>query len=406
MSAREAITALASFLFVAGSLLCAGALAKEKVHRPAQQRGIAASAHESRSATLPFDEVLDLYRLKDGAGHVGEQQPPVDAIAQRLEIDGRVLDVLADKRWVDVPLLERATETVLEDLPVIKGAVLAVMDGRLRFIANRKSRFNFAVGISTMAAVDGNLRTASIVTAGAALVRCRLGFDSSILKLASEIFDRHGDVVIVLVRDNRCALRWQQRNDYVEPGTMLIDAPLADPVIPTAHASIVSTLEGDHLLRVAYALRFVGRQSIEFELPRGHVLVRAYLNGRPIAANDEPGNIKLDVFAAHAGETGADLEFVLAANDRDYLLSGQLSLALPRPSWLVLKRAPAGRVLLHVDERHLVAGQNIARAKYVYDIWSPGKVLHFHQFVVHRSTPPLTLEYAVSLEGEYFRTGG
>lgn len=39
---------------------------------------------------------------------------------------------------------------------------------------------------------------------------------------------------------------------------------------------------------------------------------------------------------------------------------------------------------------------------YVHDIPTPGKQLHFRQFLVHRATPTLTLDYTVALDGHYF----
>ena len=274
------------------TLLCVAASSTAGAKRAARQKTeIATPASPSvpvvaapllpRSATLPLRELLDLYRQQERSKQ--QAPPPVDAIVQRLEIDARVLDkaltarisisveVLADKRWVAVPLLELGKHTVLDDLPSVNGAALVVVDGQLQLVANHKGRFEFVVGVSSSAALDGVRRLASIAFAGATLARCRLGFDQSIFKLTSEVRDTHADFVTLHTHNNRCVVQWQQRDEYLAPSDLAVSAPEAEPVIPTAHASIVSTLEGEHILRVAYALRFTGRKPIEFELPPGHV---------------------------------------------------------------------------------------------------------------------------------------
>ena len=374
-----------------------------------------------RSATLPFNEVLELYRHQDRTKQIKKQIPPVDAILERLEINGRILnhtltakafiniEVLADKRWVSAPIMNLGVNTVIEALPNIKGGALVITDGQLRLVTKRKGRFNFEIGMSSTAVLDGDTRSVDIVFANATLARCNIGFDPSVFKLTGEIRERNGDVATLNARGNRCNVSWQHRKEYIAPSEITANAPEAEPVIPTAHASIVSTLEGEHILRIAYNLRFTGRKPITFKLPKGHRLLRAYLNGRPIAASAEQDNIELEVFAARAGQNGGELELVLAATDRDYLLSGILPLALPRPSW----RTNALHLSAHLPaafDYNWTSGtlspvKKSPTKKYVYDIPEPGKALHFRQFLVHRSTPSLTLEYAVSLEGHYFRGG-
>ena len=376
---------------------------------------------EHRTATLPFNEVLELYRHQDRTRQVEKQIPPVDAILERLEINGRILnhaltatasiyiEVLADKRWVSAPIMDLGVNTVIEEMPNIKGGALVIVEGQLRLVTKHKGHFKFDVGMSSTALVKGDTRSVSIALASATLARCKIGFDPSIFKLTGDVRERKGDVATLNVRDNRCNISWQHRNEYIAPSEITASAPEAEPVIPTAHASIVSTLEGEHILRIAYHLRFTGRKPIKFKLPKGHVLLKAYLNGRPIAASAEQGHINLEVFAARAGQAGGELELVLAATDRDYLLSGNLPLALPQPSW----RTNALHLSAHLPAAFdytwtsgtLSPVKKSPNIKFVYDIPEPGKALHFRQFLVHRSTPSLTLEYAVSLEGHYFRGG-
>ena len=235
--------------------------------------------------------------------------------------------------------------------------------------------------------------------AGATVARCRLGFDPS-FKLTSEVRDGHGDVVTLHTHNNRCAVQWQHRAEYLAPSGRVVNAPEAEPVIPTAHAS---PLEGEHMRRMAYALRCAGRKLIEFELPPGHVLLRAWLNSRPIAASAQQGPIEIEVFAARAGQIGGALELVLSASDRDYLRAGRLALVLPRPSWRTTELTLSAHLPAAFDcawtSGTLSPAKSSFEGKYVDDLPLPGQALYFRQFLVHRSTPSLTLEYAVSLGG-------
>ena len=371
------------------------------------------------SVTMPLHEVLELYRQHDQAEKVEEQHPPVNAVVQRIKIAGRILDqavtaiisisleVLSDTQWIVIPLLEIGEHTVLDELPMIHGAVLAVTNGQLQLITKNKQHFEFEVGVSSVAQLQNGERSASIGFAGATLAQCQLSYDASIFQLLSTIKDHHGEVVTLHARNNRCDFKWQQREEYIAPETVTAKTVEAESVIPTAHASLVSTLEGEQILRIAYALRFAGRKSIEFEMPDGYALVRAYLNGQPIATSTQRGKLTLEVFAARAGQIGGKLELVLAAKDRDYLLSGTLPLVLPRASWRTNELHFSTHLPAAFDYRWtngtLSPAKTSPTTQYVYDIPAPGKALHFHQFLVHRSTPSLTLEYAVSLEGKYFR---
>ena len=82
---------VAAVLTLLCSLLTSGASASAKQPMPLRVP-LQVPEPPLRSATLPFNEVLELYRHKDRSEVDEEQAPPVDAIVQRLEIDGRVLD--------------------------------------------------------------------------------------------------------------------------------------------------------------------------------------------------------------------------------------------------------------------------------------------------------------------------
>lgn len=375
-------------------------------------------ATSTGSATLSLEEVLKLYRDRAQEPE-DEAPPPVDAVVQKLDLRGRVLEdslevhaavqikILRKDRWVSVALLDVDDATRLVDVPDIDGAALAVVDGQLHLIARRSGRFEFEVGVASQAVIDGTSRTASISVAAATFVRCRLGFDATLFEPDASTGDVQGDLVTVTPRGNRFDVKWRHRSPPRPTGQATGAAPEAEPVIPTAHASVVSTLEGEHLLRAAYTLRFTGRKPITFDLPPGHRLIRAYLNARPVPVVSNDQQVSFEVFAARAGQAGGSLELVLAASGRDYLLSGRLPLVLPRPSWRINELYLSAHLPNVFDytwtNGTLSPVERSPATQFVFEIPTPGKRLHFRQFLVHRSTPALTLEYAVSLDGHYFK---
>ncbi len=382
--------------------------------------GARAEGAVEASATLPLARVLELYR--EHAEDPEPPRPPVDAVVERLDIRGRVLEdsldldaslsveVLAEEGWTTVPLLTLGGATYVEQVPRLDGATLATVDGELHLIARRAGRYDFTVALASVASAEGAMREASVSFPGATLARCRLAYDPALFELAGESGIVEGEAVVLEPRDNRFRIAWRHRTAGMQAAGTTTAAPEAEPVIPSAHASIVSTLEGEHILRAAYRLRFAGRKPITFELPAGHTLVRAYLNGRPIAPRVEAQTAAFEVFAARAGQAGGELELVLSASDRAYLLSGRLPLALPRPSWRTNELRLSAHLPAVFDYRWTSGTLSPMDAPvdaspaiaYVHDIPTPGKQLHFRQFLVHRTTPTLTLDYTVALDGHYF----
>ena len=364
------------------------------------------------SATLPLDEVLTLFReneqLKDA-----QPRPPVTAALQRIDLQARLLDeavtstarfegvVLADG-WVRLPLLAVDEHTQLSRMPVLTDSALTVLDGYLSLITNRSGPFQLEVGFLQRAVVDGVSRRARISFADAAVVTGELVFDTGLFSVAGASGAEHK----LYPDDGVFQLGWLRTAESRPDVTAKDVVPDIEAVIPTAHASLVSTLEGTHIVRVLYRLRFAGRERIRVQLPAGQRLERAYLNGVAVAVDTDADMLELEAAAANAGEEGGTLELVLHSAGNRYLLSGELHVPLPAASWRVDQLFLTTHLPPVFDYRwtggSLSPAASVPTASYTYDIPTPGKRADFHQFLVHTATPSLSLGYDVSLEGYYF----
>ena len=400
------------------ALLTIGLVALSHAAGP-QSRATGASAESS--ATLSLDTVLNLYRENEEMKEQRPSAPPVPAVVQSIEIEGRILDegvlldtrivveVLADDEWVSVPLFDIDDDTVLQKVPDVRHGAVANMAGQLRLVTNKKGRFDLKLRLLKRAKADGDNRRAAFKYSRATFATFRVNFDAELFSLLSESEPAGADGYLIYPLHNEFSVDWRRRaNVAVEPAEVLAK-PELEPVIPTATASLVSTLEGEYLLRVHYDLQFDGREPISFELPEGQSLVRAYLNRVVVPVEADGRTIRLDVEPVQAGQTGGELELIVASRGNGYLLSGERSIELPSASW----RTNELYLTAHLPTVFEYAWSNgtlspvehAPKVKYVYDIPTPGRRLTFKQFLVHESTPLVNLGYDVSLDGHYFKAG-
>ena len=383
--------------------------------RPAQAESAAAPAE----ATLPLNEILRLYRERDEAEaqKKKEPRPPIAATLDRVDLQGRLLataldlraeielNVLSGEEWVDLPLLRVGGNTHVSGLPRVQGGVLSVRDGQLRFLSKRVGRYHFEVSMVERAQEDELGHRIALEHGGATLARLRVHYDPSLFRLLGEDHLRDSEGALIFAEDNVFSLAWQT---LAEPQTRpTAKAPAAEPVITRAHAASVSTLEGERITRVLYELELTGRQRIELELAEGERVERAYLNGLPVPIEDRDGRLALEVAPSQAGKEAATLELVIGASGLDFTLSGELGFRLPRTSW------PINELFLdvylpqvfHYTWRggSLSPVESGPPARFSHRVPVPGSRHSFHQFLVTRSAPDLTLSYAVNLEGHYYR---
>ncbi|MEO1369635.1 MAG: hypothetical protein AAFX50_20845, partial [Acidobacteriota bacterium] len=238
-------------------------------------------------ASLPLEDVLELYRERDAAVATSERaqpvQPPVDAVLDRVELRGRLLDdaleltakvrltLLAEDRWVKLPLLDLGPGTQLGQLPAtIRGAALTVEGDTLVAIAKKGGgdpvSFSFELSWLERATLDGEGRRARIVTGPATLRSLRVDVDESLFRLDGGNVQRESeDFRIFPAPDGGFDVRWRRLRPKAD--AKVVSRPPVEPVVTRAHLSTVATLEGEVHHRLRYDLRFEGKRELVVELP-------------------------------------------------------------------------------------------------------------------------------------------
>ncbi len=381
----------------------------------------ATAAQEVPMASLPLEEILRLYKENE-AGQVSEEAPPpFPATVNKIELSGRLLEeaielearfevvVLGDGEWVSVPLLKRGGSTTLSTLPRVGNAVLAIDGEHLSLITRHRGIYSFEVGFVEKARAEGRRRTVVIDYGAATLARLRLDLDQGLFRLENAIAAEQGDGMRVDPDDGRFTVAWQRIAELPGPKPQAVERPPIEAVVTTAHGSAVSTLEGKAILRLFYNLRFEGSRTLAFELPPDLVLERLYRNGVAVPFAVDGTRLELEVEPRRPGDQSATAELVLESDHGGYNLSGGLMFELPGVSW------PVNELYFDV---HLPAvfnytwtGGSLAPVEespdtsFAYAIPRPGKRLTFHQYLISKSSPSLRLDYAIDLEGKYFREG-
>jgi hypothetical protein len=375
---------------------------------------------ETGKAMLPLDEVLRLHRETEKAKRKPKKvPPPMHATIHRLDMSGRLLDgaidltasfevvVLENGDWVSVPLLEHDGTMHLSSLPQIKDGYFAVEDGYLRFMTQHKGVYSFDVSLLKQAERSDQRRLVRLGYEHAALAICRVTFDEGLFHLRNDERLERSEGVLLFPEDNAFTIEWERLARAVEIKKRTAPPPAIESIVTRAHASAVSTLEGRHVIRVRYDLRFAGTESIEIEVPRGLTVERAYVNGVSAPVEMEDETLPIEVLPVREGDQSAVLELVLISTHGSYFLSGSFEVTLPRVTW------PINELFLSVhlpqvfnynwSGGSLSPVAEVPAVSYTYDVPVPGKSLAFHQHLISASAPNVTLDYAVDLEGHYYR---
>ena len=195
---------------------------------------------ETRTATLPLDDILRLYQEIDQLREPTEKKLPVRATVQRIDLDGQLLEnavniqatvqviVLADAEWTEVPLFEVDSDTHISILPDIPEAVLVQMNNTLSFL--------------------------------------KLRFDSNYIALKeNNIQSVTSDGVFIYPHNNQYQLQWENKRITTDPAaTSMANKAEIESVVKIAHASVISTLEGKLIYSILYKLHFTGEKKISF----------------------------------------------------------------------------------------------------------------------------------------------
>jgi len=378
-----------------------------------------AAATAVGEAKVPLERVIEWVRASETAQGSQTTPPPLAASLQSIELEGSVLQdaldlgvhleavVLSDREWTRLELLKLGPGSHLAELPRVAGGMLALEGDTLVLITQQAKRYAIDLRLMQRAERKGELRTASIQVPGSAPAELRLRFAPELLRLEQAPVRQDAEGALFLPEQGRFEVAWQPLVEAVDTSAELAPPAAADPTIPKARASSVSTLEGARITRIAYDLSFSGPREIRFELPEGDRVQYAYLNGRSVPFQVEGSSLRLNVSPARSGGDRASLELVLAREVPNFLLSGTLNVRLPTPAW------PVSELVLdvHLPDvfEYAWTGGSLSPAEsgklptFVYEIPRPGKRLSFRQYLVRRAAPDVSLRYAVDLDGRYFR---
>jgi hypothetical protein len=375
---------------------------------------VAAGAEENGTATLPLEEVLRLHR--EAKKEPPAERPPVAATVDRLALKARLLGdgvhlqahfqvTSLDDGWVEIPLIKLGAALSIASLPDVEDATLSASGGRLKLLTRKAGSYSFDVDFVGLAKQNGRVQTFETSYEGATLAVLHVEYDENLFALMGAAGPKDADGVVLYPRDNRFTIAWQALRPTAA-STKVVKRPPLEPVIARAHASVISTLEGNAVVRVLYELRCEGAQRLAVEIPEQQKLDKVYLNGASIPFAVTGSMLNLEVSPARTGDASGQLELVLSAPLGSYNLSGQLRFSPPRASWPITEMF----VRLHlpsVFNYGRVGGsmESIADAPEVgfsYQLPAPGKELRFHQFLISSSTPLVLVKYDVDLSTSYY----
>jgi hypothetical protein len=176
-----------------------------------------------------------------------------------------------------------------------------------------------------------------------------------------------------------------------------------DPQVKEASSHWVTTLEGRATHEVKLSLQVDRPGVLDVHVPKGQKLVRAKVNGAPIATEAKGDVLPLDVGPSALGATEGTVDLLFAQDLGVFHLSGVLQLESPQLSWPVARwnaQTVLPKVFTYVrtgGSMEQVGGENEAHG----DV--PGKALLFSQHLISSSAPMVTLGYSVDLKDSYFR---
>lgn len=382
----------------------------------ARAEGEPADAAEGR-ATLPLDELLRLRRELDERVREPEKAPPplaatLDAVElqgrlveQSLELSAQLQVTVLEEGWVSVPLLRLTPTLKVLARPDLAGANLAVKDGWLALLTREPGRYRFELALLERAPSAAGPRRIELETAQATLASLHVQFDERLYRVEGPV-THEADGVRVDPEGTRFRLAWEPRGPIAERVAEEAPRPELEPVIPAANASLVSTLEGRWLTRVLYRLRFTGTRELELKIPAGVQLTKVFRDRVALPFALEEDRLRLSLSPARSGGEEALLELVLEQEHGAYHLAGRLDVELPAASWPIHEIALDLHLPPVFDYTWLDGSLSPAspgpEPDWSYELPEPGERLSFHELLVTRSAPRLTLGYDVDLTDAYF----
>lgn len=366
------------------------------------------TAQPSGTATVPLNELVEL--LEPRAAQEARSVAAVTSLslAGRPGEVGLWVDVEATVRvvsgsGVSVPLLKVSPDTVLEALPDSAEAVVVLREGAVTALCAGPGAHRLSFKLLVRASHEG--RRAIARFEAMPLVPptpLRLALDDALFEAPGATVVREWGGYVVLPERGAYQVQWASRQAARQAPQVVARAPV-DPLVKEASSRWVTTLEGRATHEVKLALQLDRPGALRVDVPEGQRLLRARVNGVPVAVADGAQSLALEVAPAALGAAEATVELSLAQELGVFHLSGRLALVAPRVSWPV-SRWTTEAVLPKVftwarrgGSMEQLGVESEARGEV------PGKALFFTQHLIAASAPDVALDYSVDIRGSYFR---
>src|SRR5262249_17154502 len=312
-------------------------------------------------------------------------------VRRRIELRAHFdVTVLSDGSWSTLPLLKMDPRLSIAELPEIEGAALVRQGGDLVLVTRKASSYSFEVALIAEAQKEGRRRATQLAYPGATAAVMRIQFDETLFRIIGPQPRKSADAYVLYPKKNEFALTWDRVASAESPAAMVTRPPV-QPLIERAYASVVSTLEGEAIVRLLYHFRCERSQAMELVVPERQQLQKVFLNGARVQFFIKDRTLQLNVEPTRAGDQSGQLELVLAESLGRYHLAGALQFEVPRISWpvnemyLQLNLPPVfhyKRIGGSMEE--IESGPSV---EFTQRIPTPGKSLTLHQFLIASSAP-------------------
>lgn len=365
------------------------------------------AAAPSGTATVPLNELVELLQPVSSAG-------PSSAAVTSASLVGRpgeaglwlelavTLRVLGEAP-VDVPLLDVGPDTVVESLPDHASVVIVVRDGVVRARCQGAGSVSVSVKLLVRGARQGR-RVAVTFGASAAMppTPLKLDVDDGLFELPGAQVVREWGGYVLFADRGRYQVAWASKQD-AKVGPATIQRAPVEPLVREATSRWVTTLEGRATHDVKLTLQLDRPGSMRVETPPGQRLVRARVNGVPVAIGDDLRDVTLEVAPVSLGAAEGTVELAYTHELGVFHLSGQLDLSGPKVSWPISKWT-TDTVLPKVFRYVRLGGSmESVGSETEAEGGLPGRALRFSQHLISASGPAVSLGYSVDLTGSYFR---
>lgn len=367
------------------------------------------------SATLPLEQLLELHD-QARVEKPKPARPPVAAAVTEVALTGRLLDraldvtaqfkvaVLAEE-WVRIPLMRVDPAAHVQSVTPPENGTVMIDGGALILVTRTPGEHTVQISVLKDARSEGHRRRVELIVQQPAAARMRVRFDAGLFRLSRAGATQAGEEHVLYPEQDRFVVEWETRGDAVPLPKAVAKPAAVEPVITSARAAVVCTLDGFQIARIVYDLQLQGRQQIGLVVPRNSTLARALLNGTPVPFAVQDGAVQFTVVPTRPGDETARLELVVHGARREFHLSGRLQFAFPAASWNTHVLAVALHLPVVFD--YTWAGGSLAPAdkppdaELENDLPMPGKVLRFRQELIS-SSPDVAVNYTVDLTGQYF----